>query len=140
MGGVLAIDLGEKRTGFAFADALRITSVPLDVCEAPATSEELLEHVAAHVRERDVSVLLVGLPLNMDGTAGERARAAEAFAARLRERFPALRVTTWDERLSTKEAEDLQRGAGVPVRRRRASRDSWAALVVLRDWVRSGEP
>lgn len=140
MGGVLAIDLGTKRTGFAFADALRILSQPLDVAHVPGEGPQLLAHVAGLLEERDVSTFLLGLPVSPGGGEGERATATRAFAARLGARFPGVEVILYDETLTTKEAEDLLREAGHHGADRKARRDSWSALVLLRDWMESGEP
>ncbi|MEM7309330.1 MAG: Holliday junction resolvase RuvX [Planctomycetota bacterium] len=140
MGGVLAIDVGTRKTGFAFADALRILSQPLDVVRAGEDEPELLEHIQELLDERDVSTLLVGLPLHLDGTESERSRAVLAFVERLGARFPALETVTWNEGLTTKEADGLLREAGITGRDAKARRDSWSALVLLRDWLNSGEP
>ncbi len=140
MGGVLAIDLGAKKSGFAVADPERIVTQPLDVVRAAEDSAEIVDAVAGLLAERDVSTLLVGLPVHLDGSDGARAAAARAFAARLVERFPGVEVVTYDERLTTKEAEALLRDAGFTGREAKERRDSWSALVLLRDWIESGEP
>lgn len=137
--GVLAIDLGTKRTGFAVADPLRIVVQPLEVWHGDGASDALLERIAALCAERFIGTLLVGLPVNMDGSEGGRAADVRAFAGRLAARFAALDVVTWDERLTTKEALDLLREAGHHGEARRARRDSWSAWVLLRDWIESGE-
>lgn len=138
--GVLAIDHGTTRTGFAAADPLRIAVAPIDPWRGAGDSQALLEHVAELLRERDVDTFLVGFPFNMDGSIGPRAREVQAFMERLRARFPDVRVVAQDERLSTKAAEDLLREAGHDWRARKELRDSWSALVVLRDWIAAGEP
>ena len=137
---VIAIDHGTKRCGFASADALRIVTQPLDPYRGPGDSPLLLESIAALLREREVEVFVVGLPLNMDGSAGPRAVEVERFMAALAQRFPEVRVIPYDERLTTKAAEDLLREAGHRGAEARARRDSWSALVLLRDWLASGEP
>jgi putative Holliday junction resolvase len=139
-GAVLAIDHGTKRTGFAVADALRISTQALDVWEAGASAHTLLDHVARLLADRDVATIVVGLPLNMDGTAGGRANEVNTFAQSLRARFPDVDVVTSDERLTTKAAEDLLREAGHHGEARKHRKDSWSALVILRDWIASGEP
>jgi putative Holliday junction resolvase len=138
--GAIAIDHGTRRTGFAVADPLRITAVPLATWRGAGDAPELLEHIDGLLAERDVGTLVVGLPLDMDGGEGPRAAEVRVFALRLARRFPALEVVTWDERLTTKEAEALMSEAGVARRDRRAERDAWSALVILRDWIASGEP
>jgi putative Holliday junction resolvase len=140
MGAVLAIDVGTRKTGFAVADALRIVAQPLDGVRAGEDDPALLDHVARLLDERDVDTFLVGLPRNMDGTEGPRADAVHAFAARLGTRFPRVAVVTWDERLTTKAAEELLREAGYGGRAAKDRKDSWSALVLLRDWLESGEP
>ena len=136
----IGIDHGEKRTGFAVVDALRIAVHPVGTCEAAGDSVELLDHVAALLDERDVDTLVVGLPFNMDGSEGARAGAVRAFMQRLRERFPGLSVVAQDERLTTKQAEELLRDTGLSPRKRRKLRDAASAVVILQDWLREGEP
>lgn len=137
MGGVLAIDYGDKKCGFASTDALHIAREPLGVLRHDGRDEVLLAHVEGLLAERGISTLLVGLPLHMDGTPGKRAAAVAAFVARLKARFPALDVQQWDERLTTKEAEARLRALGRKGRAIRVERDSWSALVLLDDWLQA---
>jgi len=137
---VLAIDHGTKRSGFAAADPLRIAVRPLETWHGPGDGEELLDHVSGLLDERDVDTLIVGFPFNLDGTEGPRAAEVRRFQEHLRRRFPHLRVIGQDERLSTKEAEDLLHAEGYDWRERKRLRDSWSALVILRDWIAAGEP
>jgi putative Holliday junction resolvase len=140
MPGVLAIDYGEKKSGFAVTDALRIAFEPLEPVRSGGEDEVVLAHVARLLGERSIGTIVVGLPLHMDGSEGERARRVRAFVRLLALRFPGLAIHTFDERLTSKEAESKLREAGVRGRKVRERRDSWSALVLLEDWVRSGEP
>jgi len=139
-GGVLAIDHGALGAGFAVVDGLRIAAQPLEAWREKGGEAALLAHLEELLAEREISVLLVGLPLDMDGGEGPRAGAVRAFAGRLAARFPEMEVVLHDERLTTKAAEELMREMGIPVRERRARRDSFSALVILRDWLAAGEP
>jgi len=139
-GAVLAIDHGEKRTGFAFVDALRIHSAPLEVFHGPGSDNALVDHVTGLLTDRDIDTVVVGYPLHADKTVSDRARVVDAFIARLAERFPKLRIVRQDEYLSTKAAEDLLAEAGHFGAERKARRDSWSAWVILRDWLAAGEP
>lgn len=139
-GGVLAIDHGTKRTGFAVVDALRIASHALDPFHGPGDGEELMKFIAKLLDERDVRTFLVGMPFNMDGTTGPRAASVKQFTQRLAQRFPRVAIVAYDERLTTKAAEELLRESGHHGKEARARRDSWSALVLLRDWIESGEP
>ncbi|HIG12396.1 MAG: Holliday junction resolvase RuvX [bacterium] len=139
-GAALAIDHGTKRTGFASTDPLRIATRPLEVFEGDGDGQALLERAAHLAREHGADTLVVGLAYNMDGSLGPRAEETLAFMRALMAHLPACRVIPCDERLSTKEAEELLREAGHHGAERRARRDSWSALVLLRDWIEAGEP
>ena len=139
-GGALAIDHGTKRTGFAIADPLRIALQALEAFHGPGASAELLDHVGRLLEERTVTTFVVGFPYDVDGGEGGRARDVGAFTERLHARFPAVAIVRYDERLTTKAAEDLLREAGHHGKARKERRDSWSALVLLRDWIESGEP
>lgn len=138
--GAIGIDHGSKRTGFAVADALRLHVAPLGTYHGPGDDPGLIEHIADLLRERDVGVLVVGMPYNMDGSLGPRAQSVQAFMDTLRARFEGVEVLAQDERLTTKEAEELLRDSGLSPKRRKAQRDSWSAVVILEDWIRAGEP
>lgn len=145
MGVVLAIDHGTKKTGFAVAPGLpgmRLLTEPLDV--AHAAGDKLLEHIAGLCAEREVERILIGLPMDMDGGETGRAKEVRAFGdelgAFLAARGLGAPVSYWDERLSTREADELLVQAGFTGEDRKMRRDSWSALVVLRDWIEAGEP
>ena len=139
-GAVIAIDHGTKRVGFAVGDALRISAQALEPWEARSAEAPLLDHIQRLIAERTVSTLLVGVPYDATGHEGSRAREVATFVRELRARFPALDVVVHDERLTTKAAEDLLREAGHHGDERKRRRDSWSALVLLLDWIASGEP
>jgi putative Holliday junction resolvase len=139
-GAVIAIDHGTKRVGFAVGDALRISAQALEPWEQKSARGPLLEHIEHLIAERTVSTLLVGVPYDARGREGPRALEVGAFVRELRARFPAIDVVVHDERLTTKAAEDLLREAGHHGDERKRRRDSWSALVLLRDWIAAGEP
>jgi putative Holliday junction resolvase len=139
-GGVLAIDHGTKRVGFAVVDGMRIAAHALEAWRGAGGEDGLVRHVGALLSERDVSVLLIGLPLDMDGGEGPRAAAVRAFGTRLAAHFSKLELVYHDERLTTKAAEELLREMGIKPSERRELKDSFSALVILRDWIESGEP
>ncbi len=138
--GVLAIDPGVNKSGFAFADRLRIVTRALDPTRSDGDDERLADHIQSLVEERDVSTLLVGLPLTMGGEETGQAERVRVLIALLHTRFPKLEIVAYDERLTTKEAESRLREHGYSGREIRTRKDSWAALVLLEDWLRSGEP
>jgi len=137
---VLAIDPGTKRTGFAVADALRVAIEPLATFHGPEGGEAWLAHVARLVGERELELVLLGLPVGPRGEPSERSCAVLALRERLAARFPGLAIVTYDERWTTKEAEARLVDSGRTGRARKAARDAWSAAVLLEDWIRSGEP
>ena len=139
-GAVLAIDHGTKRTGFAVVDALRIAPQPLGVWHGDGGGDGLIEHVLSLLAERDVEAVVVGVPLAANGTETGRSTEVRAFIARLRARVTDVPVVAHDERLSTRDAELELREAGLHGEERKARRDSFSALVILRDWLAEGEP
>lgn len=126
---ILALDYGRVRIGLAVSDALGIAAHPLPAWRRRTLAEDLagLARLAA---ERDVQRLVVGLPLNMDGSEGPMAAEARAFGLRLGAAL-GLPVDFEDERLSTDEAETRLMAAGLRPPERRRLRDSLAAAVIL---------
>jgi putative holliday junction resolvase len=129
---IAAIDYGERRLGIAAADPSGIVVYPAGVIQRRSLKRDLAT-LSARLRELEASLVIVGLPLNMDGTAGPVARAAEQFARHLRE-ATGLEVTLHDERLSTFEAE--QRLKATSKRGRHSTMvDAVAAVVILESWL-----
>ena len=132
-GRVLGLDLGDVRIGVAISDDARRVAVALGTVHVGRPPGEL-KAIAQLVREHDVSLLVIGLPLSLDGSRGPRAALAEAFAEGLRAIVP-VPVELHDERLTTVEAERGLRDAGVGGRDRRAVVDAEAARILLASWL-----
>ena len=132
---IAAIDFGRRWLGLAVADpAAALGPRPVGVIERKSLRHDL-EVLRARMLELEVTHVVVGLPLNMDGSAGPSAAAASSFADRLRE-ATGLRVELFDERLSSFEAE--QRMRAMPgASRRKHSIDAVAASVILESWLNS---
>jgi putative Holliday junction resolvase len=133
LGRVLGLDLGDVRIGVAISDPDRRLAVPLGTVHVGRPPGEL-RAIADLVAEHGVELVVVGEPISLDGTRGDRAAHAANFADALRA-FVQVPVTLHDERLSTVEAERSLRDAGVSGRRRRAVIDAAAAQVVLQAWL-----
>jgi putative Holliday junction resolvase len=97
------------------------------------------DRIAAVVDEAGAEVVVVGLPLSLDGSTGPAALAILGEAAELRTRL-AVPVVTWDERLTTVEAERSLREMGVKGAERRRVVDRLAATVILQSWLDAGRP
>jgi putative Holliday junction resolvase len=133
---VLGIDAGERRVGVALSDELWLLASPVTVLDRGHGLAPVLDTLADLARREGVCRVVVGLPLNADGTSGRQARRAETFA-RLAERVIGQPTELWDERLSTKTAEAIIRAQGRSTRRlrQRGEVDAIAAAVILQDYL-----
>lgn len=105
---------------------------------AEGDSKALVEAVAELAHERDARTVLVGLPTLASGDEGQRAAPTRAFAGRVAAALEGCDVVLYDESLTTKAAEERMRDDGVPRDERRDLRDSYAALILLEDWLEGG--
>ena len=110
---VAAIDFGRKRIGLAITDADGRGAYPVGIVERRSLKEDL-DAIRSQLAERRVSRIVVGLPLNMDGTEGPSARAARAFAEHLGT-ATGVAIEMFDERLTSVEAEERLRSASMEV-------------------------
>ena len=133
MSKVLGVDFGDRRTGIAISDASRAIAFPREtlVCDHPEQAAAAVARLAA---AEDVAEIVVGYPLNLNGTAGPRAARTDAFLAELAKRT-ALPLKKWDERLSTKIAEAVLIEAGISRAKRRGVVDKLAAQVILQGYL-----
>jgi putative Holliday junction resolvase len=133
MARLLGVDLGEKRVGLAVSDPTGVLATPLRVLHVRSPADALRQ-VAAACAEVGAEGIVLGLPRNMDGTEGPKAREARAFAAGLGE-ATAHPVFLYDERLTTSLVERTLLDADVSRRRRREVRDKLAAQVILQSYL-----
>lgn len=133
---ILALDLGARRIGVAVSDPLGITAQGLRPIERRNGHSDIAE-LSRLVQEYEVSMILLGQPLNMSGEAGIQAQKAEAFAAQLRRRL-STPVTMWDERLTTAEAQRVLKSSGVGIEKRRQAIDGMSAVLLLQSFLDRG--
>ena len=133
----LGVDVGRARIGLALADDVLRTARPLRA--VPRRDEAAtLADIGETALEYEVGQLVVGLPLNMDGSEGPSARHARAFAERLSAAL-GVPAALHDERLSTFEAETRLRDRGISGKDRRSLVDAEAAAVILQGWLDRGD-
>lgn len=130
----LGLDLGTKRIGVALSDSDGALAIPYEVVARSGDRERDHRGVAALAREAGASILVVGLPLSLDGSAGAAASAARAEASELT-RATGLPVEMWDERLTTVTADRQLADMNLDTRARRAVVDKVAAAVMLQAWL-----
>ena len=129
----LAIDLGDKRTGLAVGDDVTDIASPVGVIEA-STDAMRLNGIESAIDEHGPGALVLGLPLNMDGSEGPRAKLTRAFAALLTERF-ALPLHMADERQTSEKANHQMARSGLTHGQKKRRRDALAAAAMLQRFL-----
>ena len=129
---VLGIDVGSVRIGLAISDETCTIASPL--ATVPNESRTLWPRIEREMEDRQVDRVVIGLPRLLDGTEGEAAASARAFAAELGRRTT-VDIELWDERFTTTIAERSLIAGGVRRKRRREVIDSVAAAVLLQSWL-----
>lgn len=130
----LAIDLGDKRTGIAAGDDITGIITPLEVITVAPTllADEMLKAIASHKPD----AIVLGVPLNMDGSEGTPAKKAREFGVTLSQRA-GLPVLFQDERLSSYAADQAMSQTGRTHKAKKELRDALAAAEILRDYLES---
>lgn len=130
------MDHGTKRIGVALSDETASLAQPLEFIPAEPFAKAL-ERIEEIVKERQVREILVGLPRNMNGTYGPAAESARQFAATLKEAL-GIPVKTWDERLTTVQANRFLIQAGLSREQRKTRVDQSAAAILLQSYLEAG--
>lgn len=130
---VMAIDLGDARTGIAVSDAMGWLTGFTTVIHS-WDQEKTAQQIAALVKTHRPERLVMGFPKNMDGTEGPRAELYRAFAARL-EAVAGMEVVLWDERRTTIEAHQILSEGGYHGKKRKNTVDAVAASLILEGYL-----
>ena len=130
---IMAIDYGDAHTGIAISDPTGFLAGYTPVINA-YRPEAVAEQIAALAQEHQVEELVLGHPINMDGTRGPRSEKAHAMKALLEERT-ALPVTLWDERRTTIDAHQILMAGGKNAKKRKKVVDAVAASLILEGYL-----
>ena len=130
---ILAIDHGQARIGLAATDELGIAAHPVETIHTGQM--EALQRIAEIVEERKIRLIVLGLPLHLDGREGEATHRVRAFGTELAGKIPAVPLEYSDERLTTTSAAGKLREAGKSARAQKGIIDQVAALEILNDWL-----
>jgi putative Holliday junction resolvase len=130
---IMGLDPGTKNIGVAVSDETGTISQARQTLRRKG-DDETVRDVLRMARDVNAELIVVGLPLNMDGSEGERARDSRALAGRI-ESAGDIPVELWDERLSTVEAEKVMLEADVSRKKRKRSIDSLAARFILQGYL-----
>ena len=135
MGRILSIDYGKKRTGIAVSDQLQIIANGLTTVE----TSKIFDFLNEYLQKEDVSCIVVGLPKQMNNEPSENMKRVEPFVNRLKKLYPQIPVEYWDERFSSKMAEQAMRDAGLKKKDRQNKElvDEISAAIILQGYMES---
>jgi len=129
----MGLDIGEKTIGIAVTDPLLIMAQPVTTIRRTSLEKDFA-CIAEKIKEYDIGEIVIGLPLNMDGSSGEKVKIVLSFKDKLSAAVP-IPIMTWDERLSTVAMQKTMIDADVSRSRRRQVIDKLAAVFILQGYM-----
>ena len=136
-GSLLGLDYGRVRVGVAVSTPERTLAVPLETWEPTGDLDQDTRHLQQLIADQLVVALVIGLPLHADGTISELSREAENFGEWIRKSI-GKPVTFWDERYTSRQAEELLLSVDMSRKKRKARRDMIAAQMILQGYLDHG--
>ena len=134
MNRVMALDFGDARIGIAMSDIMKIIANGYETYKR-VNEEKDLQYIAGLVKPNMVDEIVFGLPINMDGTEGERVLKTRDFAEKLQNLVPNVKISFQDERLTTVTGERMLIEAGVRREKRNGVIDKIAATIILQQYL-----
>lgn len=133
---IMGLDYGSKTIGVAISDELGLTAQPFETIERSGENKlrRSLARISEIVKEKNISKIVVGLPVNMSGENGERVALTLAFVEKLKSRVD-VPIIMQDERLTTMEADEILDESGVKKKDRKQFIDQIAAGIILREYM-----
>lgn len=132
---ILALDHGTVRIGVAVSDEMRMFASPLEFIPASPLAGAL-ERLQQLIQEKDVELIVIGMPRNMDGSYGPAAQKVQEYVEQLRGAVT-VPLVTWDERLSSVQAQRMLRQAGHKAKQQKGKVDASAAAILLQSYLDS---
>ncbi len=132
---ILGLDYGNRRIGAALSDELGWTAQPLTVINMHG-HQEVLQEINKYIVKYGIEKIVVGMPYNMDGSKGKRAEITDAFIRFLKNNLD-LPIISWDERLTTSQAENVLLEADMSRQKRKKVIDKMAAALILQSYLDS---
>lgn len=128
---ILGIDYGDARTGIAITDALNITAQGLETIHNNGSDKMLLKRLDEILEQYEVDTIVIGKPINMNGTSSERTEITEKFIHKLKCKYNKLKIETIDERLTTVAAHKTMNFLDVGKNKKRKIVDTISAVYIL---------
>ena len=132
---ILGIDYGEARVGIAITDSLNITAQGLETIQRNGSDKVVLRRLDEIFENYDVGTIVVGMPLNMNGSMSERAQITEQFVHKLKCKYNKMKIITIDERLTTVEAHKTMNFLDVNKNKKRNIVDTISAMYILETYL-----
>ena len=133
---IMSVDLGDARTGIAVSDKGEGFAFPRTVINE-WNKDKLIEKILVEARNSGAERIVVGLPKNMDGSLGFKAKECTELAEKIREGFISGEVVMWDERCTTVSAHHALNATNTRGKKRKAVVDAVAATMILEDYLRA---
>ena len=134
MNRVMALDFGDARIGIAMSDIMKIIANGYETYKR-VSEEKDLQYIVGLVKPNAVDEIVFGLPINMDGTEGDRVLRTREFADKLQQLIPNVEISFQDERLTTVTGERMLIEAGVRREKRKGVIDKIAATIILQQYL-----
>ena len=132
---ILGIDYGEARVGIAVTDQLNITAQGLETIQRNGTDKTILRRLDEILQIYEVDTIVVGMPLNMNGTISKRAEITEQFIHKLKCKYNKIKIDSIDERLTTVEAHKTMNFLDVNKNKKRNIVDTISAVYILETYL-----
>ena len=132
---ILGIDYGDARTGIAITDQLNITAQGLETIHNEGSDKIILRKLDEIIEQYDVETIVIGKPINMNGTASERTEKTEQFIHKLKCKYNKLKIETVDERLTTVAAHKTMNFLDVNKNKKKNIVDTISAVYILETYL-----
>jgi len=132
---ILAIDYGDSRTGIAITDALKITAQGLETIHHKNSDKIILRRLDEILEQYDVDTIVIGRPINMNGTTSERTEKTEQFIHKLKCKYNKLKIETVDERLTTVAAHKTMNFLDINKNKKKNIVDTISAVYILETYL-----
>ena len=131
----LGIDYGDARVGIAITDELNITVQGLETIHHNGNDKIVLKRLEEILNQYEIDTFVIGMPINMNGTMGERTKVTENFIHKLKCKFPKIQIKTIDERLTTVAAHKTMNFLDVNKKKKKNIVDTISAVYILEMYV-----
>ncbi len=132
---ILGIDYGEARVGVAITDGLNITAQGLETIQRNGSDKVILRRLDEILEKYEIGTIVVGMPLNMNGTISQRAKITQEFVHKLKCKYNKLKIETIDERLTTVEAHKTMNFLEVRKNKKKDIVDTISAVYILETYL-----